>query len=62
VCVGLGVSRAEQAAQVARYADGVIVGSALVRTLLEADDRSSGLDALTAVTADLAAGVRGARR
>ena len=62
VCVGLGVSRADQAAQVARYADGVIVGSALVRALVEADDRVSGLAALTTVTADLAAGVRGARR
>lgn len=62
VCVGLGVSRAEQAEQVARYADGVIVGSAFVRTLLEAQDRASGLDALTAVTSELAAGVRRARR
>jgi hypothetical protein len=33
-----------------------------VRALVEADGRTSGLDALAAVTADLAAGVRGARR
>ena len=32
-CVGLGVSTREQAAEVAEYADGVIVGSALVRAL-----------------------------
>jgi tryptophan synthase alpha chain len=31
VCVGFGVSRPEQAASVARIADGVIVGSAIVR-------------------------------
>ncbi len=31
VCVGFGVSRPEQAAQVARIADGVVVGSAIVR-------------------------------
>lgn len=62
VCVGLGVSRPEQAAQVAAYADGVIVGSALVRALLDAPDASSGLDALTGVVAGLADGVRGARR
>jgi tryptophan synthase alpha chain len=31
VCVGFGVSRPEQAAQVAKIADGVVVGSAIVR-------------------------------
>jgi len=62
VCVGLGVSRPEQAAEVARYADGVIVGSALVRALLEAPDRTAGLDALAGVAAGLAAGVRSAAR
>jgi tryptophan synthase alpha chain len=31
VCVGFGVSRPEQAAAVARIADGVVVGSAIVR-------------------------------
>ena len=35
VCVGLGVSTRAQAAEVAGYADGVIVGSALVRALTE---------------------------
>lgn len=61
VCVGLGVSTGEQAAQVGAYADGVIVGSALVRTLVDAPDPASGLDALADVTAGLAAGVRRAR-
>jgi tryptophan synthase alpha chain len=56
--VGLGVSNGDQAADVAGYADGVIVGSAFVRTLLDADDRASGLRALRALTEDLAAGVR----
>jgi tryptophan synthase alpha chain len=62
VCVGLGVSRAEQAARVAGYADGVIVGSAFVRPLLEAATPAAGLDAVRAVAADLSAGVRGADR
>ncbi len=62
VCVGLGVSRAEQAAQVAGYADGVIVGSAFVRPMLGAPTRDAGLEAVRAVAADLSAGVRGARR
>jgi tryptophan synthase alpha chain len=59
VAVGLGVSNGEQAAEVAAYADGVIVGSAFVRTLLDhPGDRAGGLRALTALTEDLAAGVR----
>ena len=62
VCVGLGVSRPEQAAQVGAYADGVIVGSALVRALAQAPDEASGRVALTSVVAGLAAGVSSARR
>src|SRR4051794_6579566 len=56
--VGLGVSSGDQAAEVAGFADGVIVGSAFVRCLLDAADRRAGLDALTALTRDLADGVR----
>ncbi|GGF32185.1 tryptophan synthase alpha chain [Marmoricola endophyticus] len=57
--VGLGISNADQAAEVAAYADAVIVGSAFVRTLLDAGtDRRAGLDALRALTEDLARGVR----
>ncbi|WP_136519845.1 MULTISPECIES: tryptophan synthase subunit alpha [Cellulomonas] len=62
VCVGLGVSRPEQAAQVAGYADGVIVGSAFVRALLDAPDETAGIDALQRVVAGLADGVRSADR
>jgi tryptophan synthase alpha chain len=59
VGVGLGVSNGEQAADVAAYADGVIVGSAFVRVLLDhLDDRTAGLRALAALTEDLAGGVR----
>lgn len=66
VCVGIGVSTAEQAAKVASYADGVIVGSALVHTLLNDDDRTArdpkeGLALLAAKCDELAAGVRNAR-
>ena len=61
VGVGLGVSNGDQAAEVASYADGVIVGSAFVRTLLDAEDQRSGLDALAALTRDLADGVRRGR-
>jgi tryptophan synthase alpha chain len=59
VGVGLGVSNGDQAAEVASYADGVIVGSAFVRVLLDhPDDRTAGLAALRALTEDLAEGVR----
>jgi len=59
VGVGLGVSNGDQAAELAAYADGVIVGSAFVRVLLDhAGDRTGGLRALTALTEDLARGVR----
>jgi tryptophan synthase alpha chain len=53
VAVGLGVSDGAQAAEVAGYADGVIVGSALVRAL-----RDGGPAAVAALTRELAAGVR----
>lgn len=52
VGVGLGVRSREQAAQIGGYADGVIVGSALVSAL------SDGLPKLRALTEELAAGVR----
>ena len=58
VCVGLGVSTGVQAAEVARYADGVIVGSALVRCLIDHDDEGEALDALRLKTREFARGVR----
>lgn len=66
VCVGLGVSTGAQATEVGRFADGVIVGSALVHPLLSdgplADDEwAVRLTNLARVTEDLAAGVRSAR-
>lgn len=61
VCVGLGVSRAEQAAEVGAYADGVIVGSAFVRPLLEASSEDEGIAAMAAVARSIAGGVRAAR-
>lgn len=57
VGVGIGVSTGDQAAEIGAFADGVIVGSALVRTLLT-DDPKQGLRDLAALTAELAEGVR----
>ncbi len=56
--VGLGVSNGDQAAEVGRYADAVIVGSALVNCLIRAEESGGDLGELRATAADLAAGVR----
>ena len=61
VCVGLGVSTPEQAREVASYADGVIVGSALIKVLLEQSDFETGLKELANLTKSLAEGIRQAR-
>jgi tryptophan synthase alpha chain len=53
LCVGLGVSNGDQAAEVAAYADGVIVGSAFVRAL-----QDGGTDAVRELAKELAAGCR----
>jgi tryptophan synthase alpha chain len=59
VGVGLGVSDGDQAAEVASYADGVIVGSAFVRKMLDAGgDEGRALADLRLLTEDLADGVR----
>jgi len=58
VGVGLGVGTGAQAAEVGGYADGVIVGSALVRCLLDAPDEATGLARLRTLSAELAEGVR----
>jgi tryptophan synthase alpha chain len=61
VSVGLGVSTREQAKQVAAYADGVIVGSAFIKLLLNAKSEQEGLDAISALAKELALGVREGR-
>jgi tryptophan synthase alpha chain len=61
VCVGLGVSTGAQAAQVGAFADGVIVGSALVRCLTDPGSPGDGLTAIRELSAELAAGVREGR-
>lgn len=58
VAVGIGVSTAEQAESVAAYADGVIVGSAFVRLVLDATSDAAALSAVESLARELAAGVR----
>ena len=67
VAVGFGVKTAAQASAIAQHAEGVVVGSALVDTLratLDADNKATAVTvkAVTDLVAELAAGVRAAKR
>jgi tryptophan synthase alpha chain len=59
--LGLGVRDGEQAAEVAGFADGVIVGSAFVRRLLDAASEDAAVAAVRELAMDLAEGVRRGR-
>jgi tryptophan synthase alpha chain len=65
VCVGFGVKDAVSAGAIARDADGVVVGSALVEalraTLVNGKPGQNTVKAVAAMVGDLAAGVRGGR-
>jgi tryptophan synthase alpha chain len=67
IAVGFGVKNADHARTIAQGADGVVVGSALVeavRTSLDANGKATPrtVGAVTSLIAELADGVRGARR
>ena len=67
VAVGFGVKNAAQARAIAQHADGVVVGSALVdalRATLDASGKATAgtVKAVTGLVAELAAGVRAAKR
>jgi tryptophan synthase alpha chain len=57
IAVGLGVSTPEMAKEVSRFADGVIVGSAFVRILLENPDFAVAKKLIAELTVQLRAGV-----
>lgn len=59
--LGVGISTPAQAASAARIADGVIVGSALVRRVLEASSAAVAASSLAAAVGDLAVAIRSAR-
>ena len=58
VCIGFGISTPEHAAQVARIADGVIVGSAVVRLV----ERHAGSSALVGEVGDFIESLKAAIR
>lgn len=57
VCVGFGIKTARDAARVARSADGVVVGSAIVKAIEEAGDQAAAVAAVRALVAELRDGV-----
>lgn len=61
VGVGLGVKGPAQAAEVAGFADGVIVGTAFVQRVRDADGSQAAVEAVSQLAAALAEGIRGAR-
>jgi tryptophan synthase alpha chain len=61
IAVGFGIKTPEQAAEIVRFADAVVVGTALVDRVAEDPGRTDLAAYVLALVSDLAAGVRGAR-
>lgn len=59
VAVGFGISTPAQAAEVGRIADGVIIGTRLVRAVAEAGDLDSALDEVSSFLAETRDGLSG---
>ena len=62
LCIGFGIRTPEHAADVARRADGVVVGSALVDQVAKAESPAQAIDGVLSLCRELAEGVRGARQ
>lgn len=58
VCVGFGVSSPEHAREIGAYADGVVVGSAIVERVERASDGASAVAEVSAFVAELKEGLR----
>lgn len=58
VCVGFGVSTPEQVREVGRFADGVVVGSALIEVIQRAESGPAAVDAAARFVAGLKAPLR----
>lgn len=61
VAIGFGIRTAEHAASIARLADGVVVGSALVDQIAKAETAEQAIDGVLTLCKTLAEGVRSAR-
>ena len=58
MCVGFGISTPEQAARVAGFADGAVVGSAFVDRIEAARSRDEAVEAVAELAASLKAALR----
>jgi tryptophan synthase alpha chain len=61
LCIGFGIRTPEHAATIARLADGVVVGSALIDQIAGAAGDQQAIQGVLGLCQSLAAGVRGAR-
>ena len=59
VAVGFGISTPDQAATVGRLADGVIIGTRLVRAVADAADRDAAVAAVTGFLREARAALAG---
>ena len=62
LCIGFGIRTPQHAAEVARRAEGAVVGSALIDKIAEAKSPQQAIDGVLGLCRELAEGVRGARR
>ncbi len=62
VAVGFGISTPEQAATVAKVADGVIVGSALIRKLMEKDSPKDQVETVSKLATSLKSALKNCNR
>ena len=61
ISIGFGIRTPEHAATIARLADGVVVGSALIDQIANAETDAQAVDGVLSLCKSLAKGVRGAR-
>jgi tryptophan synthase alpha chain len=61
LCIGFGIRTPEHAASIARLADGVVVGSALIDQIANAADKAQAVEGVLTLCAALARGVQQAR-
>lgn len=62
LCIGFGIRTPEHAAEVAKRADGAVVGSALIDRIARAGSPAEAVEGVLGLCRELAEGVRGARK
>lgn len=62
LCIGFGIRTPEHAAEIAKRADGAVVGSALIDKIAQAASPAEAVSGVLGLCRELAEGVRGARK